>query len=81
MKQYFRSPTTLPGYKCLVGETNLAISPYGEVRLCYQMEPVGNVRESPLRSLWSGTPAIALRGVIDGCRRSCSIMNCNYNEG
>jgi MoaA/NifB/PqqE/SkfB family radical SAM enzyme len=80
MKEYFRSPARLPGYKCLVGETNLAISPYGEVRLCYQMDPIGNVRGSHLHSIWSGPAAVALRSVIDRCQRSCSIMNCNYND-
>lgn len=80
MKEFFRSPEHLPRYRCLVGDTNLAISPYGEVRLCYQMDPIGNVRTSTVRSLWTSTQATDTRQVIDSCSRSCSIMNCNYND-
>ena len=80
MKEYFASPVHLPQYHCLVGETNLAVSPYGEVRLCYQMAPIGNVKDTTLENLWNGHEASQRRATIDGCTRSCSIMNCNYNE-
>ena len=81
MKQYFRSPQQLVGYRCQVGHTNLAISPYGEVRICYQMEPIGNVGQQRLKDLWEGEQARACRDTIASCDRGCCIMNCNYNEG
>ncbi len=79
-KKYFFSPIEIHEYRCLVGETNLAVSPYGEVRLCYNMDPIGNVREDLPSRLWLSHEAARRRSIIDRCHRSCSVMNCNFNE-
>ena len=79
-KHYFHSPLEIHEYRCLVGETNLAISPYGDVRLCYQMDPVGNVTEAMPSEIWTNDTAAFRRDIINQCNRSCSIMNCNFNE-
>jgi MoaA/NifB/PqqE/SkfB family radical SAM enzyme len=79
-KKYFCFPKEMYEYQCLVGETNLAVSPYGEVRLCYNMPPIGNVKTDMLSVLWTSQMAAQRRSIIDGCHKSCSIMNCNYNE-
>lgn len=79
-KRYFHYPVKMREYQCLVGETNLAVSPYGEVRLCYQMPPIGNVKHSLPSELWMSREAQRRREIINNCHKCCRIMNCNYNE-
>lgn len=44
---------------CGAGTGGLAIDPYGDVFPCVQWRvPVGNVRESTLHELWTGSPAL-----------------------
>jgi len=46
------------GTNCGLGRTTIAIDPEGQVFPCLQWRraPLGNVRETPLREMWAGSP-------------------------
>lgn len=63
---------------CRVGHMNFFVDPFGNVRLCPLMEPVGSVvRERPER-LWNVRAARERRRDIDKCRRPCKLAHCNF---
>ncbi|MEW5765449.1 MAG: radical SAM/SPASM domain-containing protein [Acidobacteriota bacterium] len=49
-----------PGeYNCTVGTGMMHITPYGDVQPCTQWkQPVGNVRQAPLRQIWETSPLL-----------------------
>jgi len=63
---------------CRVGHMNFFIDPFGNVRLCPLMEPVGSVvRERPER-LWNSRAARERRRDIEQCREPCRLAHCNF---
>lgn len=79
MKIYFRDPDQMKNFnKCKVGVSNFLIDPYGDTRLCYHMEPIGDIRQSIPSDFWNSKKAKSERVRIKNCERSCSLMNCNY---
>ena len=78
MRRYFTDPTRRPGGRCYVGLDNLLIDPYGDARLCYTMDVVGNVLRRSPRKLWRGAAAARVRRQIRSCSRGCQLLNCNY---
>ncbi len=66
---------TLP---CTVGENNFAIDPYGNCRICFCMEPIGNLKESLPQDLWFGQKAQEVREKILNCKMNCRLLNCNF---
>lgn len=63
MKDYFRNPdrlmksvryhvATQKNPDCLVGSASMEFSPNGDVRLCYGMEPIGNVVKTKPSIIW-----------------------------
>jgi len=53
-----REERTEGGTNCGLGRTTIAIDPEGNVFPCLQWRraPLGNVRDTPLRDLWAGSP-------------------------
>ena len=79
MKTYFRQPESFSKHhSCIVGFDNLNITPYGEVLLCWEKKPIGNVLNDLPEKLWFSERAKVRRKEIANCNRSCSILNCNY---
>jgi len=79
LKGYFQAPDQDNGLPCRAGFTDLAIDPCGGVRLCFNMEPVGNISEGlPLERLWTRWQTLRRRGEIARCRRTCNLLNCNF---
>lgn len=66
--------------KCTVGDTNFSIDPYGNVRLCYNMAPIGSILEKTPNELWFSDEADKCREKIEKCHLSCRLMNCNYRN-
>lgn len=56
---------------CYVGHRNLFVYATGNVRLCNGFEPVGNVMQDSVRSIWFSRPAEASRRRIARCRQLC----------
>ncbi|HET7088030.1 MAG TPA: radical SAM protein [Anaerolineae bacterium] len=78
MGAYLHDPTKVPPTRCYVGINNFLIDPYGGVRLCYTMDPIGNIRTERPEVIWSSTMAARVRGDIRACQLGCRLLNCNY---
>ena len=78
MHFYFRNDPRLAERRCYVGLNNFLIDPYGAVRLCYTMQPVGDILRQAPRAIWEGERAQAVRRQIRSCEAGCRLLNCNY---
>ena len=78
MGAYLHDPATAPPTRCYVGINNFLIDPYGDVRLCYSMDPIGNICTEQPEALWSSAMAARVRGDIRTCQLGCRLLNCNY---
>jgi MoaA/NifB/PqqE/SkfB family radical SAM enzyme len=75
---YLREQKSAPAMRCTVGHDSLLIDPYGHARLCYRMEPIGDIRDEQPAILWTSPVATRVRTRIRACRQGCSLLNCNY---
>jgi len=56
----------------------------GDVSLCFQAEPIGNLFETPLTEIWNGAEAIAKRSrMLSGqyIKSGCSALWCQWRDG
>ena len=64
--------------------TTLFVAENGGVHLCFLSEPVGNLYQDPLQSIWNSPKAVAKRSdMIAGryIRSGCSTRWCSWREG
>ncbi|MCD7779592.1 MAG: radical SAM protein [Candidatus Gastranaerophilales bacterium] len=81
MKVFFNNPDDiLKEIKCDVGSTNYAIDPYGDVRLCFNMLPVGNIKENLPEEIWNSEKAKKCRDMTKSCKMYCRMLNCNFKH-
>lgn len=81
MKVFFNNPDDiLNEIICDVGSTNYAIDPYGDVRLCFNMEPVGNIKESLPEEIWRNEKSQKCRQLTKTCKMYCRMLNCNFKH-
>lgn len=68
---------------CASHQRNLVVDTTGKVSLCFNAsmifpEPhIGNVKESTLFELWTGTKTEEYRSVMDECRLNCGALGCH----
>lgn len=80
-KRHFRDPVTDNGYQCRAGHTDLSIDAHGNIRMCYFLEPVGNILdERPMPLIWDGYQTLRRRWEVSRCDRSCNLLNCNFEQ-
>lgn len=81
-KAYFRNPNNfIKVKKCHIDTQAINITPNGEIRICFYMAPIGNIKSDNIRDVWFSQDAQDLRVKISGCKRNCqSMVNCNYDE-
>ena len=72
------TPEEIQNIQCMVGENNFAIDPYGNCRICFCMEPLGNLKESLPQDLWFSEKADKIREKILNCKMNCRLLNCNF---
>lgn len=78
-KIFFNNPDDiLTQIKCDVGSVNYAVDPYGNVRLCFNMEPAGNVKENKPEEIWVNAKSQKCRELTKTCRMYCRMLNCNF---
>ena len=81
-KGYFRDPSVYTGEVCKAGHSDIAFDPAGNVRLCYFLEPVGNVADGrSLPAVWNAVATMRRRYEVHRCTRSCNLLNCNFDRG
>jgi MoaA/NifB/PqqE/SkfB family radical SAM enzyme len=77
--RHFREPGVYNGAVCKAGHGDIAFDPHGNVRLCYFLEPVGNVADGrPIARMWNDLPALRRRHQVHRCTRACNLLNCNF---
>jgi MoaA/NifB/PqqE/SkfB family radical SAM enzyme len=76
---YFRDPSVPNGKTCKAGHSDIAFDPAGNIRLCYFLEPIGNLRDpASLPRAWNSIAALRRRWEVSRCTRSCNLLNCNF---
>ncbi len=81
MKVFFNNPDDiLKTITCDVGSTNFAIDPYGDVRLCFNMDPVGNIKDSKPEDIWINSESAKCRNLTKSCKMYCRMLNCNFKH-
>ncbi len=79
-KGYFRDPVGDNGLTCIAGHSDVSMDPYGNVLLCFWLSPIGNALRTPLPWLWNAPAALRRRWEIEHCRRTCNLLNCNFER-
>ncbi|MCK6527930.1 radical SAM protein [Myxococcota bacterium] len=64
--------------RCQVGWRSANINHVGDVRLCHDMPPVGNINRASLRQIWRGERARLVRELIAHCHEGCYLLACNF---
>lgn len=77
-KLLINTPDEIQNIQCMVGENNFAIDPYGNCRICFCMEPVGNLKEITPEEAWNSEKAKEIREKILKCTMNCRLLNCNF---
>ena len=78
-KTYFKNPAgfTKPK-KCHLGDV-IRVDSFGDIRTCYEMESIGNIKEKSIRTIWSSEKAEETRLRISSCAKNCHhLVNCYY---
>lgn len=81
MQFHFQSPSVDSGLSCRAGHSDLSFDPQGNIRLCYFLEPVGNIFEtSSLADIWARLGTLRRRWQVSRCERHCNLLNCNFDH-
>ena len=80
-KLYFSDPERfIKETSCSLGDDIMQVNPRGDVYLCCEMEPTGNIKEGDIGKIWTSKKAESIREKIRSCQRNCaSMVNC-YRE-
>jgi len=81
-KSYFLSPDSfIKKGACNLGYDSLTVNSHGDMFLCLEKEPLGNIRNDCIKDLWSSEKIIKIRQQIKTCRKNCKLMvNCFFEE-
>lgn len=82
MSKYLKDPQDpeVLGIPCKIGPKNFFIDPFGNVRICSIMDPVGNIENEDPRKIWNAEKARMQREKIRKCGKACRLLNCNFKE-
>lgn len=80
-KAYFHNPNDfVKQKKCHIDTQAINITPTGEIRICFYMEPIGNIKYDDINTVWNSSKAEMIREKIAQCKRNCqSMVNCNFD--
>ena len=70
MAQFYRTPS-VPLRPCDQYGRGMLALPGGDVKLCPEHDPVGNIKEQSLLEIWRSDEARALRQEMAACHRNC----------
>ena len=81
-KEYYHNPTVfLKDGPCSLGDGIVNVAPDGNIYLCWEMEPLGNIKHDDICEIWYSERATRLRDAIMKCKRNCSAMvNCFFES-
>ncbi len=82
VKEYFRNPYRFvhdSKVKCPRGDLAPEINAYGDINMCFYMEPVSNIRERKFSEVWFSEDMKKAQDTINNCKKDCDIVvNCFY---
>ncbi|TAN42245.1 MAG: radical SAM protein [Nitrospirae bacterium] len=82
MRRYLKDPND-PGVcklPCKIGSKNFLVDPFGNVRICSLMEPIGNLRNELPADVWNSEKARRQRRDIDRCGKKCRLLTCTFKD-
>lgn len=81
-KHYFRNPQEITRIKnCPFCDKSFNISLRGDIYLCWEMEPIGNILTDNIKTLWFSEKAEQIRKIMKDCRKNCpTLINCSFEE-
>jgi len=81
-KEYFRNPTIfIKNGPCSLGYGIINVGPDGNIYLCWEKGPIGNIKQDNIKTLWLSSKAKEMRSDILTCRRNCAEMvNCFFEN-
>jgi MoaA/NifB/PqqE/SkfB family radical SAM enzyme len=86
MQRYLVNPHQTTDHVCDSCNNNMMVDSYGNVKLCFNMpqimsySSIANVRDRTLREIWGSEAAASARKIMNGCRRSCGLLNCHRKK-
>jgi len=82
IKEYFTNPYRFihdQKVKCPRGDLAPEVNAYGDINMCFSMEPVGNIRKRKFSEVWFSEDMSRARQEINRCKKDCDIVvNCFY---
>jgi len=78
MIQYFRDPGKSYDIECNAGKTDIGIDNMGNLLLCFNLRPVGNLLSERIDKLFYSKQADEIREEIRNCTRECKLLNCVF---
>lgn len=78
MCKYFRDPSIGYSIQCNAGKTDIGIDNMGNLLLCFNLRPVGNLVTNRIDELFYSDTANQIREEILGCSRECKLLNCVF---
>ncbi len=64
--------------RCEIGRKSINVNHLGDIRICHEMPPVGNLTRHTLYEAWTSERARRVRELIARCHQGCYLLNCNY---
>lgn len=64
--------------RCEIGRKSINVNHLGDIRICHEMPPIGNLTRHTLYQAWTSPRADAVRELIARCHQGCYLLNCNY---
>ena len=77
-KRYYKNPAVEISKQCFSAANNFVVNEFGEVLLCWNMPPIGDLLSDNPEQIWNGKLANQMRKQIERCKRTCRMLNCNY---
>jgi len=82
-KKYFLNPEQfVKKGGCHLGYNSLSVNSAGDIYLCFEQPPIGNIMRNRIEDVWESPYANEVRLQIKSCKQNCKLMiNCFSEEG
>jgi MoaA/NifB/PqqE/SkfB family radical SAM enzyme len=79
IRRYFHAPDVHNGLPCRAGHSDIAVDAQGALRLCFMLDPIGNITDTrSTERAWTHPRALRRRWQVAHCTRPCNLLNCNF---
>lgn len=83
-KSYFNNPRNfVKKYECHMYNNLLNVGSFGNVQICNDMPPIGNIKDEgfEIKQVWYSSQAEAVRNNMRKCQKNCAfVVSCSYDE-